>query len=80
MMQMHQYYDALRKDIMFNVPYDRGVKVICSQFRPEFVHDPKRYRHYETNQIRPSDEFVSFANGKQFMTIKIVTNKFEGWR
>jgi hypothetical protein len=53
---------------MFDMPYDRGIKLIGSQFGPQFVHDPKQYRHHETNQIRPSDELVSFANGKQFMT------------
>ena len=65
---------------MFNVPYDWGVKIIGSQFGPKFVHDPKRYRHHKTNQIRPSDELVSFANGKQFMTVSMVRSKFGGGR
>jgi hypothetical protein len=60
------------------MPYDRSVKVIDSQFGPKFVHDPKRYRHHETNQIGPSDELVSFANGEQFMTVRMVINKFGG--
>ena len=60
---------------MFDVPYDRGVKVIGSQFGPKFVHDPEWYRHHKTNQIRPSDELVAFANGKQFMTARMVTKQ-----
>ena len=65
---------------MFNLPKYRGVKVIGPQFGPKFVHDPKRYRHRKTNQIRPSDELVSFSSGKQFMTVRMVTNKFDGER
>ena len=55
---------------MFNVPNDRGVQVIGSQFGPNFVHDPKWYRHHEANQIRPRDKLVSLSNGKQFMAVK----------
>jgi hypothetical protein len=63
---------------MFDVPYDWGVKIIGSQFRPKFVHDPKRHWHHKTNQIRPSDKLVSFANGKQFMTVSMMGSKFVG--
>ena len=69
---MHRYCYEPREDII-EVPYQRGVKVIGSQFRPELVHDPKRYNH-ETNQIRPSNELVSFSNRKQFITVMIITN------
>ena len=60
---------------MLDVPYDRGVKVIGPQFGPKFVYDPKRYWHHQTNQIRPSDKLISFTNSKQFMTVRVVTNK-----
>ena len=76
---MHQYRYELRED-KIDVPYHRGVKVVGSQFGPKFVHDPKRYWHHETNQIRPSDELVSFANGKQFMTVRMIADKLDGGR
>jgi hypothetical protein len=61
---------------VFDAPNDRGVQVIASKFWPQFVHDPERYWHHEPNQIRPSDKLVSFSNGKQFMAVKMVINKF----
>jgi hypothetical protein len=77
---MHQYCYEPRED-KINVPYHRGVKVVGSQFGPKFVDDPKRYYwHHETNQTRPSDELVSFANGKQFMTVRMIANNFDGGR
>ena len=65
-----QYYLYAKKGRIDDVPYHRGVKVIGSQFGPKFVHDPEWYGQHEPNQIRPSNELVSFTNGKQFMTCK----------
>ena len=76
---MHRYCYEPREDII-DIPYHRGVKVIGSQFGPKFVHDPKRYRYHETNQIRPSNELVLLSNGKQFMTVMMVNNKLDGAR
>jgi len=63
---------------MFEVPDDRGVQVISSQFGPKFVHDPEWYWHHEPDQIRPSNKLVSLPNGKQLMTVRMAINKFEG--
>ena len=62
---------------VFDAPDNRGVQVIGSKFGPQFIHDPEWYWHHEPNQIRPSNKLVSFSNGKQLMTVKMVINGFQ---
>ena len=61
---------------MFDAPNDRCVQIIGSKSWPQFVHDPEWYWHHEPNQIRPSDELVSFSNGEQLMAVKMVIKEF----